>query len=51
MTDEELAEKIKQFQQQYGPQSGQDFTTPEIQRDIANRLLTEKSIDRLVELN
>ena len=50
-TDEELAEKIKQFQQQYGPQSGQDFTTPEIQRDIANRLLTEKSIDRLVELN
>lgn len=50
-TDEELAEKINQFQQQYGNRSGQDFTSPELQRDIANRLLTDKTIDRLVELN
>ncbi len=50
-TDEELAEKIRQYQEQYGNRSGQDFTTPEIQRDIANRLLTDKTIDRLVELN
>lgn len=50
-TDEELAAKIRQYQEQYGKQSGQDFTTPELQRDIANRLLTEKTIDRLVELN
>ncbi|MFZ1360827.1 MAG: trigger factor [Candidatus Saccharimonadales bacterium] len=50
-TDEELAEKINQYQQQYGNKSGQDFTTPEIQRDIANRLITDKTIDRLVELN
>lgn len=50
-TDEELAEKIKQYQEQYGNRSNQDFTTPEVQRDIANRLLTDKAIDRLVELN
>lgn len=50
-TDEELAAKINQYQQQYGDKSGQDFTTPELQRDIANRLLTDKTIDRLVELN
>ena len=50
-TDEELAEKIKQYQEQYGNRSGQDFTTPEVQRDIANRLLTDKTIEHLVELN
>lgn len=50
-TDEELAEKIRQYQEQYGNRSGQDFTTPEVQRDIANRLLTDKTIDRLVEIN
>jgi len=50
-TDEELAEKIRQYQEQYGNRSNQDFTTPEVQRDIANRLLTDKTIDRLVELN
>lgn len=49
-TNEELAEKINQYQQQYG-QSGENFTTPELQRDIANRLLTEKTINLLVELN
>lgn len=50
-TDEELAAKINEYQEMYGKQSGQDFTTPELQRDIANRLLTDKTIDRLVELN
>ena len=50
-TNEELAAKINQYQEQYGKQSGQDFTSPELQRDIANRLLTDKTIDRLVELN
>lgn len=50
-TNEELAEKIRQYQEQYGNQSKQDFTAPELQRDIANRLLTDKTIDRLVELN
>ena len=50
-TNEELAEKINQYQEQYGNKSKQDFTAPELQRDIANRLLTDKTIDRLVELN
>lgn len=50
-SDEELAAKVNEYQQQYGNKSGQDFTSPELQRDIANRLLTDKTIDRLVELN
>lgn len=50
-TNEELAEKINLYQQQFGNKSGQDFTTPEIQRDLANRLLTDKTIDVLVALN
>ncbi len=50
-TSEELAEKIRQFQEQYGNSKKEDFTSPERQRDIANRLLTDKTIDRLVELN
>lgn len=50
-TSDELAAKITQYQEQFGNKSGQDFTSPELQRDIANRLLTDKTIDRLVELN
>jgi trigger factor len=50
-SDEELAAKISQYQEQYGNRSGQDFTTPELQRDIANRLLTDKTIELLAELN
>ena len=50
-TDEELAAKVNEYQAQFGNKSNQDFTTPEVQRDIANRLLTDKTIDLLVELN
>ena len=50
-TDEELVLKVNEYQQQYGNKSGQDFTSPELQRDIANRLLTDKTIDLLLELN
>jgi trigger factor len=50
-SDQELSLKINQYQEQYGNRSGQDFTSPEMQRDIANRLLTEKTLDRLVDLN
>lgn len=50
-TDEELAAQINKYQEQYGNRSGQDFTSPEMQRDIANRLLTEKTVEHLVELN
>ncbi len=50
-TNDELAAKINEYQEQYGKRSGQDFTSPELQRDIANRLLTDKTIDFLVEQN
>lgn len=50
-TDEELTAKVNEYQQMYGNKSGQDFTTPELQRDIANRLLTDKTIDLLVDAN
>lgn len=50
-TADELAAKVQQYQEQYGNRSQQDFTTPEVQRDIANRLLTDKTIDKLVEIN
>ena len=50
-TDEELVLKVNEYQAQYGNKSGQDFTSPELQRDIANRLLTDKTIDLLLALN
>lgn len=52
-TSDELAEHINRYKQQYAnnPQMAAQFDTPEAQRDIANRLLTEKTVDRLVELN
>ncbi len=50
-SDEELVAKMNEYQEQFGAKSGQDFSKPELQRDIANRLLTDKTIDRLVELN
>lgn len=50
-SDEELAVKVNEYQQQFGAKSGQDFTSPELQRDIANRLLTDKTIDQLLEIN
>ncbi len=49
-TNEELAEKINEYQTQY-KNTEQDFTTPEMQRQIANRLITDKTITRLAELN
>lgn len=50
---EELANHINLYKQQYAnnPEALKQFEDPEVQRDIANRLLTEKTVDRLVELN
>lgn len=50
---DELAEHINLYRQQYAnnPDMVKRFDEPEAQRDIANRLLTEKTVDRLVELN
>ncbi|MES2875882.1 MAG: trigger factor [Patescibacteria group bacterium] len=52
-TSEELAEHINLYKQQYAnnPEMLKRFDEPEAQRDIANRLLTEKTVERLVELN
>jgi trigger factor len=52
-TSDELAEHINLYKQQYAnnPDMVKQFDQPEAQRDIANRLLTEKTVNRLVELN
>ena len=52
-TSEELANHINMYKQQYGnnPEALKQFDNPEVQRDIANRLLTEKTVEMLVELN
>lgn len=52
-SSEELAEHINLYKQQYAsnPDMAKRFDEPEAQRDIANRLITEKTVDRLVELN
>lgn len=50
---DELAEHINAYKQQYANNSGiaKRFDEPEVQREIANRLITEKTMDKLVELN
>lgn len=51
-TDEELLEKMNLLGQQYpSEEMRKQLKTPEVQRDVANRLLTDKTIDQLVELN
>jgi len=52
-TSDELADHINLYKQQYGndPEALKQFDQPEVQRDIANRLLTEKTVEKLVELN
>lgn len=52
-TNEELAEHINRYKEQYAsnPEALKQFEEPEVQRDIANRLLTEKTVDKLVALN
>lgn len=52
-TSEELAEHINLYKSSYAnnPEMAKRFDEPEAQRDIANRLLTEKTVNRLVELN
>lgn len=52
-TADELADHINQYREQYAnnKEALKQFEQPEVQRDIANRLLTEKTVDTLVELN
>jgi trigger factor len=52
-TSKELEEHVQMYKTQYAnnPQMVAQFDQPEARRDIANRLLTEKTVERLVELN
>lgn len=52
-SEEELENHIAEYKERYAnnPKFASQFDTPEARRDIANRLLTEKTVDRLVELN
>jgi trigger factor len=52
-TNEELEEHVNLYKTQYAnnPQMVAQFDQPEARRDIANRLLTEKTVERLLELN
>lgn len=49
---DELEARLTQLKSQYpDPKTQQQLDTPEVRRDVANRVLTEKAIDRLVEIN
>jgi trigger factor len=52
-TNQELDDHVAMYKQQYAknPQMVAQLDQPEARRDVANRLLTEKTVDRLVELN
>lgn len=52
-TNEELEAHIDVYKQQYSndPEALKQFETPNVRRDIANRLLTEKTVNQLLELN
>ncbi len=52
-TGEELEAHVDTYRQQYAknPDALKQFEQPEVRRDIANRLITEKTVERLVELN
>lgn len=53
VTAELLGARLDMYRQQYAnqPDMAKRFDEPEIQRDIANRLATEMTVDKLVELN
>lgn len=50
---DELDARVEMFKQQYANnvEALKQFEQPEVRRDIASRLLTDKTVDRLVELN
>ena len=52
-SSDELAERINSFRTQYAnnPDMAKRFDEPEVQREVANRLITEKTVTALVELN
>lgn len=52
-TDDELEAHVQMYRTQYAnnAEALKQFEDPEVRRDIANRLLTEKTVELLVELN
>lgn len=52
-TNQELDEHVELYKKQYAnnPQMVAQFDQADSRRDIANRLLTEKTVERLLELN
>ena len=50
VTMEELDARLNEMMQQF-PNMKEQLDTPESRRDIANRVLTEKTLERLAELN
>ena len=52
-TEEEIDEHVAVHRKQYenNPDTLKQFDTPEVRRDIANHYITEKTIERLAELN
>lgn len=52
-SDEELEAHIARYKAQYqnNPEALKQFENPEVIRDIGNRLVTEKTVEKLVELN
>lgn len=53
VSHEELEQRLQSLIQSYSndPEIRKQLDTPEARRDIANRVMTEKTVDRLVELN
>jgi len=52
-TEEEIDQHVNLYKQSYqnNPEALKQFETPEVRNDIANRLITEKTVDELVRLN
>lgn len=52
-SSEEIDIHVDRYKQQYAnnTEALKQFELPEVRRDIANRLITEKTVERLVELN
>ena len=54
VSHDELSAQIDQMKQQYGaqdPNVAKQFNDPNVHRDIANRMITDKTVEKLIELN
>ena len=53
VSHEGLSAQIEAMKQQYGkdPKIAERFNDPNVHRDIANRMITDKTVEKLIELN